>query len=148
MKISIPLFSGLRPVRAKQLLEANEAQVANNVKLVSGELRPWSNELKNADAELEVLIRTIYLYRSQFWLEWSADVDVALGPVSGDTDFKFYYTGVGIPKKSNEAEATTGSGAMPINFYSMASPQPWRQPSLNNVGGGSVTFTPAVLCLN
>jgi len=137
MKIDIPLFSGIRPVRARQLLEANEAQVASNVKLVSGEIRPWDNEFKNADAELGVLVRTIYLYRSQFWLEWSADVDVALGPVSGDTDFKFYYTGDGIPKKSNETEATTGSGALPINFYSMASPQPWRQPSLNNAGGGS-----------
>jgi len=122
MKISIPLFSGLRPVRARQLLEANEAQVASNVKLVSGEIRPWDNELKDADAKLGVLVRTIYLYRSQFWLEWSADVDVVLGPVSGDTDFKFYYTGDGIPKKSNEAEATTGGGALPINFYSMASP--------------------------
>lgn len=137
MKISIPLFSGIRPVRASQLLEANEAQVASNVKMVSGEIRPWNNELKNADAELDVLARTIYLYRSQYWLEWSADVDVVLGPVSGDTDYKFYYTGDGIPKKSNETEATTGAGALPINFYSMASPQPWRQPSLNNVGGGS-----------
>ncbi len=137
MRIDIPLFSGIRPVRAKQLLEANEAQIANNVKLVSGELRPWNNELKNADANLGVLVRTIYLYRSQFWLEWSADVNVALGPVSGDTDFKFYYTGDGIPKKSNETEATTGAGAKPINFYSMASPQPWKEPQASNVGGGS-----------
>ncbi len=136
-KISIPLFSGIRPVRARQLLEANEAQTANNVKLVSGELRPWDNELKAADIQSAVLVRTIYLFRSQHWLEWSADVDVALGPVSGDTDFKFYYTGDGIPKKSNEAEATTGVGPQPINFYSMASPQPWLPPTVNNVGGGS-----------
>jgi len=137
MKISIPVFSGIRPVRAKQLLEQNEAQTANNAKLVSGELRPWDNELKNADTELAVLVRTIFRYRSQFWLEWSADVDVAEGQVSGDTDFKLYYTGDGIPKKTNETEATTGVGALPINFYSMASPQPWRQIQTANVGGGS-----------
>lgn len=123
-------------MRAAQLLENHEAQTCENVKLVSGELRPWLNESKDTDTELQVLVRTIYNFRSQYWLEWSADVDVVEGPVANDADYKFYYTGDGIPKKSNLTEAITGAGAKPINFYSMASPQPKHAAVAANNGGG------------
>lgn len=137
MRFDIRVFSGIRPQRAAQLLGENEAQTAENVKLVSGELRPYDNELKNDDIQGSTLVKTIYLFRSAYWLEWTADVDVVEGPVLNDTAYRFYFTGSGIPKKSNLTEATTGAGAMPINFYSMASPQPSRQPAASNAGGGS-----------
>ena len=45
------------------------------------------------------------------WLEFTVDVDVVPGPVADTTDFRVYYTGDGVPKKTNWAAATTsGTG--------------------------------------
>lgn len=137
MRISLRNFEGIRPLRAIHLLEYNEAQIAENTKIQSNELRPFYNELLEASLPSNTLVRTIYYYLSQYWLEWPATVDVALGPVRNDTTGRFYYTGDGIPKKSNEAEATTGVGSMPINFFPIAVPQAKYAPSVSNAGGGS-----------
>ena len=136
-KISLKAFRGIRPQVAAQLLDPIEAQAAENAKIYSGELRPWDNELKAADAELTSLVRTIFLYQDTYWLEWSADVNVALGPISSDTTYRFYYTGDGIPKKSNLAMATTGSGPKPVEFLALAAPMPKNPPTVSNGGGGS-----------
>lgn len=136
-KISIRAFKGIRPQLAAQLLDVMEGQTAENAKITSGEIRPWLNEQKDSDLELTDLIRSIYLYRSQYWLEWSSDVNVAVGPILNDQDYRFYYTGDGLPKKSNTTMATTGSGAMPIAFLPIAAPLPKRVISASNVGGGS-----------
>lgn len=99
-KISIRAFKGIRPQLAAQLLDVMEGQTAENAKITSGEIRPWLNEQKDSDLELTDLIRSIYLYRSQYWLEWSSDVNVAVGPILNDQDYRFYYTGDGLPKKA------------------------------------------------
>lgn len=136
-KIALKAFRGIRPQVAPQLLDPIEAQIAENAKIYSGELRPWLNELKDADTNLSSLVRTIFKYRDDYWLEWSADVNVALGPISSDTTYRFYYTGDGIPKKSNFTMATTGAGAMPIEFLAMSVPIPSRVISATNNGGGA-----------
>ncbi len=137
MRVSIRTFQGIRPIKAPHLLGMFESVTANNAKLISGELRPYFNELLHENALSTGVVRTIYRYESQFWLEWQATVDVAEGPVAGDTEARFYYTGDGIPKKSNETEATTVAGPYPENFYPMASPQAKYAPAGANVGGGS-----------
>lgn len=107
---------------AADLLAGNEAQIADNVKISSGQIEAWYNELQEQVLENTGTVRTIYLYEDQYWLEWEADVDIVPAPISGDTEGKLYYTGDGIPKKTNVTEATTGSGAMPINFFPLAVP--------------------------
>jgi len=124
MIISTGIFKGIRPKTASHLLENNEAQTAQNCKLYSGSLMPWYNKQEIVELELTVSILTIYYYLSSDWFEFSAEVDIVEGPVASDTANKRYYTGDGIPKKTNETEATTGSGAMPINFYPMQVPVP------------------------
>lgn len=125
-------------MRAIHRLQYNEAQISENTKIYGGELRPFFNQSLETTLVTDVgLIRTIYYYRSQYWLEFSATVDVALGPVTNDPDFRFYYTGDGIPKKSDINEVVSGAGAFPRNFFPIAVCRPKYAPSLSNGGGGS-----------
>lgn len=137
MRVSIREFEGIRPIRAVHRLAYNEAQISENTKIYGGELRPFYHEALEHTLIGDGLIRTIYHYLSQHWLEWSATVDVALGPVPNDTEFRYYYTGDGIPKKSNETETTNGVGPLPQNFFPIAVCTPKYAPSLANGGGGS-----------
>lgn len=124
MKLSYSNFRGVRPKKAAHLLENSEAVQADAVKLKSGELRTWDNELFTQDLESSEEIETIFLYLGQYWFEFTADVDIQAGPVALDTAYRMYYTGDGIPKKTNLTEAITGSGALPINFYPIGVPIP------------------------
>ena len=120
MRFSIDRFNGIRPMIAPDLLGGYDAQIADNAKITSGHIEAWFNELQEQVLESTGTVRTIFLYEDQYWLEWEADVNVVRAPISGDTEGKIYYTGDGIPKKTNDTEATTGSGAMPINFFPLA----------------------------
>lgn len=123
MKISVPIFKGIAPKIAADLLGQYAAQIAENCKIQDGQLRPWYNALQTDTLVLTDLIRTLYDLGG-YWMEFSADVDIIPSPVSGDTQNRIYYTGDGIPKKTNLTEATTGSGAQPINFYPLGVPSP------------------------
>lgn len=137
MREVVQVFRGIRPRVGASLLEPNEAQIARMVKITQGHLRPWANALPLENAETGELIRTIYYYLQQYWFFFDADVDILRGPIAGDTENKVYYTGDGIPKKTNEDEATTGSGDMPINFYPMGVPTPAKAPIASLGAGGT-----------
>jgi len=122
--ISLQQFRGIRPAADPELLPTEEAQTAQNAKIRKGLLRPWAQVLRDSALSQRPLIKAIELYESSHWLEWDADVDVVKSPLAGDTASKFYYTGDGIPKKSNLTLATTGSGAKPISMYPLALPSP------------------------
>jgi hypothetical protein len=130
-------FLGIAPKSDPTLLPGNMAQTAENVKLSGGVLRPWFNVTQEAMLQHTGTIRTIHLYEDTYWLEWEADVNVVLGQTSADTTGRFYYTGHGIPKKSNRTEAITGSGPLPINFYPMGLPVPHNPPIAALGAGGS-----------
>ena len=137
MRYAIDRFKGIRPMVAPDLLGGNDAQIADNVKITSGQIEAWYNELQEEVLESEGTVRTIYLYDDQYWLEWEAAVDIVKAPISGDTEGKLYYTGDGIPKKTNDTEATTGAGAMPINFFPLAVPAAKLAATAALGGGGS-----------
>lgn len=139
MKITYKNFKGIRPQIAPQLLDLNQAQKAANCKLSSGELRPWLNEQYKETLSTRTTVQTIYNYLSAYWFEFTADVDIVEGPIAEDTTGKRYYTGDGIPKKTNQTEALTGSGAYPINFYPMGVPSPTHAPTAVLGAGGAGT---------
>jgi hypothetical protein len=135
MKITSQIFKGIRPIMAPHLLGEGEAQTAENCNLASGALRPWFNEV--GDSEIDMAsVQSIYLYLSTYWLAWQAGVDIVSSPIASDTYNRRYYTGDGIPKKTNQTEGTTGSGIMPRNFYPMAVPIPAVAPTATPSGSG------------
>lgn len=140
--LKLEAFSGISPRTGPALLQANQAQVASNVKIQSGELRPWRKpvfEYTTGNAN----VQTIYQLEktstgATAWLEWTTDVNVVPGPVADVTDDRVYYTdGVG-PKKTNWALATTsGTGVKPFPnaYYQMGVPNPTAGPTLIKSGG-------------
>lgn len=133
MLLSIANFKGIMPKISPDLIGLTQAQISENCRIQDGELSPWYNYLFTSLCYQKGIIETIYLYENLYWFEWEADVDIVLAPVAGDTASKIYFTGDGIPKKTNLTEAITGSGRMPRNFYPLAVPTP--KTALTSVSG-------------
>lgn len=116
-------FGGIRPRVSVRLLADNEAQIASNVRLESGELRGWS--LAEVITSLGTTgVRTIYLFGGATWLKWTTDVDVARSPVEGDATERTYYTGSGVPKGTNAT--LVGSNG----FFDLGVPAPTVSPTV------------------
>lgn len=134
--IKLEDFSGIIPRTGPTQLEANQAQLANNVKLQSRELRSWKEPILEY-APLTANVQTIYRIDSpsgdKYWLEWATDVDMVPGPVADIDEYRYYYTGDGAPKKTTFALATgSGVGAhpYPITWRYMGVPAPTGAPTL------------------
>ena len=144
--IALEGFSGISPRTGPSNLASNQAQVARNLKLQSGELRPWRKPLYNyTPANNDV--RTIYRLQNTatggaVWLEWETDVNVVPGPIADISEVRVYYTGDGTPKKTNwNLATTTGAGTKPFpNAYlQMGVPAPTAAPTLSATTGTAET---------
>jgi len=106
------------------------------------------------------LARSIYLWKNQFWFRWDGDVDVARGPIAGDTSERTYYTSDNdAPRYTFDPLALTGSGdEYPLDDYLLGVPVPTAAPDVlvvpltaaitnvtNRLGGSTGTSTPHVL---
>jgi hypothetical protein len=147
--IKVESFSGIVPRTGPTRLDATQAQVANNVKLQSRELRSWSLPVLEY-APVTPAIQTIYYIDSpsgtKYWLEWATDVDMVPGPVADVSEFRYYYTGDGAPKKTNYALATTsGAGTRPFPdaWLYMGVPNPTGAPTLVASGSAGTVETRA-----
>lgn len=135
--IKIDKFSGIIPRTAPTQLEGNQAQLANNIRITSQELRSWKEKTKVFQCTTPG-VRSIYkLYNNitgdSRWLEWATDVDIIQGPVADLTESRIYYTGDGEPKKTNWVLATTsgtGSAPFPDSWLYMGVPNPVGAPTL------------------
>lgn len=133
--LKLSAFAGFSPRTSPTLLKDNEAQIALNTKLYSGELRAW-----NQPGELTVpaacVVGALSLYKhtsptgDDLWLSWSTDVNVVPGPVYASGEYPIYYTGDGAPKKTNAALSASGSGAKPGAYLMMGVPAPTVAPSV------------------
>lgn len=129
-KITIDSFRGEVPRLTPRALPPNAAQVAINARLQSGDLESWRGMLETASLANDA--QTIYLLNDA-WLSWESDVDVARGPVAGDTTYRVYLTGpdeYDQPRFTNYALATTGSAPYPVATRPLGVPGPVSEPTL------------------
>ena len=56
-----------------------------------------------------------------YWMAWTTDVDVARGPVAGDTQERIYFTGDGVPKVT-DASIAWASSPYPSASYTLGLP--------------------------
>jgi hypothetical protein len=139
-------FSGLVPRLAKQLLASNQAQIATNCTLTSGDLRPINapslvfSPVMNGDI--------ISMFRmekdgNEKWLAWSADVDVARSPIAGNSSRRFYYTGDGEPRTSDFDLASVRSASSPsaAGCYVLGVTQPVTAALVTPAEGTGATVT-------
>ena len=137
--IKIMGFDGLVPRMSATMLSDNQAQVANNVKLYSQELRFWRGPTAQT-ATMVANTKSIFKYYAAaadpYWLVWASDdIDVVASPTTDLTDYRLYYTGDGVPKKTNESLVSTGSGAYPRGWLNMGVPAPTGAPTVSASGG-------------
>jgi hypothetical protein len=134
--IKIDNFSGTVPRTGPTQLEGNQAQTASNVKLQSRELRSWrkpTEEYVPTTAGVQTIYKLDGPGGAFEWLTWAHDVDVVPGPVADISDYRVYYTGDGLPKKTNwNLATTTGTGADPYpnSWLYMGVPNPTTAPTL------------------
>jgi hypothetical protein len=124
------------------MLGTNQAQEAQNVKLYSQELRHWrAPELvqQSPTPNTKTLYRMMGPAGASVWATWATDVDVCAGPLQDTTDFRYYYTGDGAPKKTNWVSGSSGGGPYPANWLNMGVPAPTAAPTVAVGGTGTGT---------
>ncbi|HEV7930615.1 MAG TPA: hypothetical protein VGP12_10855, partial [Nitrosospira sp.] len=139
-------FSGLVPRLAKQLLAPNQAQVATNCDLTSGDLRPRNGPKAVFAPVINNDIVSMFRMEkdgNEKWLAWDRDVDVARSPVAGNTSRRFYYTGDGEPRVSDYGAATEGTGPYPSGCFVLGVTPPLAAPAVSASGGAGAMVTRA-----
>jgi hypothetical protein len=154
-QLKIMGFDGVVPRTSATMLGENQAQIAEDVKLYSKELRYWrgsTTETYVPPAGTTTLYKYYYnVYDDYKWLTWADDVNVVRGPIADTSDYRLYYTGDGVPKKTYNTLATTGSGPYPAASLNMGVPAPTGAPAVTRIPyTRTVTITiasPAVVTL-
>lgn len=149
--IKLAAFAGISPRTGPALLQENEAQIANNAKLYSGELRSW---YKTGSVTPVAPIRedALSIYKqttsvgTDLWLSWAEDVNCVPGPIYATGEYPIYYTGAGTPKKTNATLAASGAGPYyPGDYLEMGVPTPTFTPSVSASGGSGTAESRAYL---
>jgi hypothetical protein len=127
--VKIQKFLGIAPKIASELLPDTAGQIANNCKLYSGDLIPYTQPVVADNTFRNGEIRTIYALRNPAtqeleWLSWLTDVNIARLATDEDREQRFYYTGDGRPKVSNYELATSGAKPYPVTGYDLGLPLP------------------------
>lgn len=114
------------------------AQIADNCKLLSGELRSWKKPKKVATPAKSGTIKAIFRMKSgstDYWLHWLTEVDCVRGPIAGDTLQRVYYTGDAEPRMTHLTAAITGGTDYPHGFFVLGLPSPATAPTVTPSGG-------------
>lgn len=149
-------YSGEAPRMSPLLLGNEQAQIARNVRLTSGEIRPLEAPLR---LETPVIVtNALSLHRidvtaGSVWLSWDTVVHAVKSPVSDVDEGRVYYTGDGTPKKTWYAIASTGGGPYPppvTGYQDWASPGYTSAPTVSATTGTlpSGTYTYVVTLVN
>jgi hypothetical protein len=121
-------FNGENRALHPSLLPDTVGTSSINQKPGYGDLRPWKAP---ADVGVSVASGTKTIYRmnrtvpsdTQYWLRWPTVVHAVVGPNSGDTNERTYYTGSGTPKWTDMAKAIAGA-SYPNSYRELGVPAP------------------------
>lgn len=146
MMIRITPFSGLIPKLGSRLLPDANAQLANNLKISSGEIRSLNGVALVTTTAKTQPCEAIYLARNgineEAWFSWPSDVDVVRAPLSADVESRFYWTGDNEPKYATFSDATSGGGNdYPHTFFALGIPAPQTKPTVGASGGTGTAVT-------
>lgn len=141
-------YGGMRPRQAPETLNQGEATLVVNARLDGNDIEPW-----NAPSTVLTLtsgspVTTIYKYgqdntsETNWWFQFTTDVNVVKGPIDDDTEERTYWTGDGYPKKTR-ASLAVGTAPFPTASRRMGLPAPVSAPTVT-VSGTPTTPTDPV----
>lgn len=128
-------FKGIAPRVAERLLADGMAQIANNVDLTSGEIRPLRAPVKTLSLPSDKLA----VYRAEYngaekWVSFDVDADIAKAALPADVEPRYYWTGEGEPRYATFTELGTTK-------HTLGVPTPTAAPSVTPTGGTGTTVT-------
>lgn len=136
-------FGGEQPRVSPRLLATNMGQVARVARLMSGDLEAWNDLVTTVG--LTSAVNTVYamdigsgapkwLYFTDSQLDTGAvEIDIARGPIPGDTDERTYLTGLDAPRWTDLTNATSVVGPAthaPYKTFLLGVPAPTVAPTL------------------
>ena len=143
MKLTISNFDGEVPRLGDTVLSNSQAVEARNVRLYGGILSTWKGRTQVFEP-VSSAEETIYRFRnpntdSELWLTFDVHAHIVPGALADTSDFRLYYTGESVPRKTNWTLAGSAalSGEYPGDFYDMAVPTPATKPTVASAGSGS-----------
>ncbi len=138
MKIAIAGFRGEMPIVDERLLPETSAQVARNVYLRRGTLKPERSTSPITGISSMISPSSLYRYPggnegAGFWMLWGNDkrVHTVKSPLADDVWSRVYWTGDGSPKMGGIAEITGGSEPYPARSFRLGIAAPTMSPSLS-----------------
>lgn len=128
LRIQAP--KGERPLVDASLLADTAAQIARNVRLNNGAIRPLKDVATIQATTTTGQAKTIFKYSATVWLEWTTDVNVVRSPIADDPYDRVYFTGDGLPKVSYNAIIDAGAPPYPTSAYTLGVPEPSTTPTV------------------
>lgn len=145
-------FAGIAPGVAPRLLADQFGQIAENVDLESGRLlavKENSTEASLTNSNRRSIYKYEYGSSQSEWLQWDDEVDVAPGPIPGDTKDRLYWTGElysqstgNYPRIGWSDTIVSGSAPYPYSGYRLGVPAPSNTPTVSISGTPDATLTP------
>jgi len=142
MKIQHSAFRGELPILDARLLPENSAQVARNLYLRHGTLKPEKGPAPVAGLPSVSKPSALYRYPNGndgdgFWFAWGSGkrVNVVKSPLANDRWHRIYWTGDGVPKMAGIDIATGGAAPYPNGSYVLGVPAPSGSPTVEEPEG-------------
>lgn len=142
MKIQHSAFRGELPIIDARLLPENNAQVARNLYLRRGTLKPEKAPAPVSGLPSVASPSTLYRYPGGndgdgFWFAWGNGrrVSVVKSPLANDRWHRIYWTGDGVPKMAGIDIATGGTPPYPGSSYRLGVPAPSGSPTVEEPSG-------------
>ena len=131
-------MGGIAPMLTPAALSDNLAQAANNLVLYKGGVTPLKGATSITTLAKQGNKKSIYRFgigadETKYWFSWTTPVNVVKGPIAGDTSERTYFTGDGVPKKTDFTLATSGGTTYPVAAYNLGVPAPTSAPILTQV---------------
>lgn len=139
--VNIKAFRGAVPRVGSRLLQPNQAAIADNCKLTSGNLEPLKG-LQLVHTSQLANIETAYLWRaildsrpSDNWLVWGSDVDIVKSLVPNDPLQRFYFTSDAFEPRISTYPLAIDALPYPTAWYALGVAPPATAPTVGASGG-------------
>ncbi len=134
--VNIKAFRGAVPRIGSRLLQPNQADIADNCKLTSGNLEPLKGLQLTHTSQLAD-IQTAYFWRaildsrpSDNWLVWNSDVDVVKSLIPNDPLQRFYFSGAAFEPRMSTYPLAINSQPYPTAWYALGVAAPSTAPTV------------------
>jgi hypothetical protein len=139
--INIKAFRGTVPRIGSRLLQPNQASIADNCKITSGNLEPV-NGLQVVHTSQLANIQTAYFWRAIIdsrpednWLVWDSDVNLVKSLIANDPLQRFYFSSDAFEPRMSTYPLAINSLPYPTAWYALGVFAPSTAPTVTATGG-------------